>query len=818
MSKDLPKHARAVVIGGGIVGYSVAYHLTLLGWSDVVLLEQFTMAAGTTGHGAGLITQLRHTRALTDLSRYAVDLYARLEAETGQPTGFKQTGSITVARTRGRADEIERTISMAKGFGVEIHSISSQEASELWPLMNTNDVVGAMYVPKDGQTTPDATTMAMGIAATRRGAIILANVAVTGIQHKGGAVAKVNTTRGDIECEIVVNCAGMWAREIGLMAGVAIPLHAAEHAYLVTRPMDGVSPGMPSLRDPDGYIYFRRDIEDQGGMLMGGFEPIAQPWGMGGIPDHFAFGRIDANMDRYGVFVENAVQRAPSMADVDVLRWVVGPESFTPDNRYIMGEAPELRNFYVAAGLNSSGIAGAAGVGKAVAEWVVEGHPQMDLSEVDISRFHGFENGASFLYDRTVEGLGLLYAMHWPKRQPETARLTRQSPLHDRLAAVGAIFGDLRGWERPNWYAPKGIESRYEYSYHRQNWFSYSAEEHRAVRETAGIFDQTSFAKFLLQGPDAESVMQQICANDVGVEPDHVVYTTMLNERGGIEADLTVTRMASDQYMIVTGCGVARRNFTWVQRNIPDNGQVYLTDVSSAYATLGVMGPNARSILANLTDADLSNKAFPFLASKKITIAYAPVRATRITYVGELGWELYVPTEFVAGVYDAIVEAGHAHELRHTGYHAMDSLRIEKAYRSWGHDMVDMDTPLEAGLRFTVAFNKESDFIGKDALLRQLDKGLERRLAVFVLEDPEPILLGDEPIYRNGVLAGVVTSGEYGHTIGKAIGLGYVENEDGVTPAYIRSGAYEIEIATERYAAKVRMSPPYDPKGLRVHM
>jgi len=818
MPNDLPKRARAVIIGGGIVGYSVAYHLTQLGLKDVVLLEQFTMAAGTTGHGAGLVTQLRHTRALTDLSRYAADLYSRLEAETGQPTGFKQTGSITVARTQGRADEIKRTISMAKGFGVEIHGISPREAGELWPLMNTDDIVGAMWVPKDGQTTPDATTMAMGIGATRRGATILDNVTVTGIQREGGTVTRVNTSRGDIECEIVVNCAGMWAREIGLMAGVAVPLHAAEHAYLVTRPMEGVTPDMPSLRDPDGYIYFRRDIEDQGGMLMGGFEPVAQPWGMGGIPDHFAFGRIDANMDRYGVFVENALQRAPTMADVDVLRWVVGPESFTPDNRYIMGEAPELRNFYVAAGLNSSGIAGAAGAGKAVAEWIVEGHPQMDLSEVDIRRFHGFENGSKYLYDRTVEGLGLLYATHWPKRQPETARMARQSPLHDRLTAAGAAFGELRGWERPNWFAPEGVEPRYEYSYQRQNWFPYSAEEHRAVRETAGLFDQTSFAKFLLQGPDAESVLQRICANDVGVEPGHVVYTAILNERGGIEADLTVTRMAEDQYMIVTGGGVARQNFTWIKSHIPDDARAYLTDVSSAYATLSVMGPNARAILSGLTDADLSNEAFPFLASKEITIAYAPVRATRVTYVGELGWEIYVATEFIAGVYDAIIEAGRAHGLRHAGYHAMDSLRIEKAYRSWGHDIVGVDTPLEAGLRFAVAFDKDGGFIGKDALLTQLDEGIKRRLAVFVLDDPEPILLGDEPIYRDGEQAGVVTSGEYGHTIGTAIGLGYVESEDGVTPAYIRAGTYEIEIATERFAAKVRMTAPYDPKGLRVHM
>ena len=818
MASDLPDRARVVIIGGGIVGYSVAYHLTQLGWGDVVLLEQHTLAAGTTGHGAGLVTQLRHTRPLTDLSRYGVELYARLEAETGQATGFKQTGSISVARTQGRLDELKRSISMARGFGVEIEEVSPREAQRLWPLMSIDDVVGAIHVPKDGQTTPDSTTMAMGIAAARRGAAIFDNTKVTKVLHHDGAVSGVSTSRGDIECEMVVNCAGMWAREIGLTCGVNVPLHAAEHAYLVTVPMEGVTPDMPSLRDPDGYIYFRRDIEDAGGLLMGGFELTAKPWGMDGIPEDFAFGRIKVDLDHFGIFVEKALDRVPSMADVEVLRWVVGPESFTPDGRYAMGEAPELRNFFVAAGFNSSGIGAAAGAGRAIAEWMSEGHQTIDLSEVDIRRFHGFQNNAEYLRDRVVEGLGLMYAIHWPNRQPETARLSRRSPLHDRLAGLSACFGELRGFERANWFAPEGVEPKYGYSYGRQNWFEYSAQEHRAVRENVGLFDQTSFAKFMLQGRDAEAVLQRICANDVGVPPGRAVYTSMLNERGGIEADLTVTRIAADRYMIVTGCGMATRDFAWIERHIPKSAHAFLTDVSSAYAVLGVMGPRSRELLSSLTGDDLSNDAFPFMTSREIGIGYARARATRITYVGELGWELYIPTEFAVGVYDRIVAAGPEFGLRHAGYHAMESLRVEKGHRAWGHDIVDLDTPLEAGLRFAVAFDKETGFIGKDALLRQLDEGLTKRLAIFTLEDPEPLLLGEEPIYRDGVLAGRTTCGNYGHTLGRSVGMGYVENEDGVTPAYIRAGSYEIEVATERLEARVRLTPPYDPKGERIRM
>ena len=798
------------------MGCSVAYHLAKMGWKDVVVLERSAIVSGTTAHSAGLVTQLRHTRALTDISRYGVQLYQELKDETGLDTGFRQTGSISVARTQGRMDELRRMISMAKSFGVEMNEIGLDEAKELWPLLSTEGLVGAVHLPYDGETVPDSTANALATGATRRGVQIIENTPVNNILTSGGAVSGVATARGNIRCEVVVNCAGMWAREIGLSCGVSIPLHAADHAYFVTEPVPGASEDMPSLRDPDGYIYVRRYPFEGGGILIGGFEPEGVPWGMDGIPDDFSLHMLNRDWSHYDILMEKAMDRVPAIADAGVRIKLVGPESFTPDTRYIMGEAPELRNLFVAAGFNSSGVASAAGAGKAMAEWITEGEMTEDLSEVDISRFQSWANNPAYLRDRTGEALGLLYAMHWPHRQPESARNVRQSPVHQRLASQGACFGVVAGWERPNWYAPEGVDPVYEYSWGRQNWFSHSAQEHMVVRQAVGLFDQTSFAKVLLQGADAESVLQRLMANDVAVEPGSLVYTAMLNAKGGIVSDLTVNRISEDTYMIVTSAGSVTRDYTWMRRHIPDDARATLTDVSSSYAVLSVMGPRSRDLLSRLTDADLSNEAFPFLTSKDIYLGYAPVRASRITYVGELGWELYIPSEYACNVYDSIVEEGGEFGLMHAGYHALDSLRLEKAYRSWGHDITSVDTPLEAGLRFAVAFDKGVDFIGRDALLRQSERGLEKRLAIFVLEDPEPLLLGDEPIYRDGVIVGRTTSGNYGHALGRSVAMGYLENEEGATPGWIRSGSYEIEVATERFSANVRLSPPYDPKSEKI--
>ncbi len=801
-----------VVIGGGIAGCSVAYHLTKLGWRDVVLLERRDLSCGTTWHAAGLVGQLRATHNLTRLARYGTELYERLEAETGQATGFRRPGAVTLARTPERMHELKRLASMARCYDVDVEVITPAEAGRRWPLIRTDDLAGAVWLPRDGRTNPIDTTLALARGARLGGATILENTAVTDIRTRGGAVAGVRTTRGDIACEVVVNCAGMWAREVGRLAGVGVPLHASEHFYIVTEPLPGVTSDLPVLRDPDGYIYVREEV---GGLLMGGFEPVAKPWGMAGIPVDFAFSLLPEDWDHFQVLMEQAVARIPALETAPVRRHVNGPESFTPDGRYLLGEAPECRNFFVATGFNSIGIASGGGAGKAVAEWIVGGEPPMDLWDVDIRRVAPFEASPSYLRERTEEMVGRLYAMHWPFQQPTTARGVRRSVLHDRLAARGACFGAVMGWERANWFATPGLDPVYRYAWGRQNWFPCAAEEHRAVREAVGLFDQSSFAKFRLEGPDAAGVLQRLCANDVDVPPGRIVYTQMLNRHGGIECDLTVTRLREDAYFVVTAAAASTHDADWIRRNLGD-ARAVLTDVTSAFAVLGVMGPRSRALLGPLTGADLSNDAFPYLTSREVWLASAPVRASRITYVGELGWELYIPAEFAPGVHDALVAAGERLGLRHAGYHALDSLRIEKAYRSWGHDLGSEDTPLEAGLGFAVRLDKRAACIGRDALLAQRDKPLRRRLVIFTLDDPEPLLYHDEPIWRDGVLVGRLTSGAYGHTLGRAVGLGYVEHADGVTDAFVASGRWDVEIACERVPARAQLTPPYDPKSLRV--
>src|SRR5262245_55782918 len=709
MAASVPRHARVVVIGGVIVGCSVAYHLTKLGWRDVVLLERRELSCGTTWHAAGLVGQLRSSHNLTRLARYGAVLYEQLEAETGQATGFRRSGSISVARTAERMVELKRGASMARCFGVEVEVISPGEAGRLWPLLRTDDLAGAVWLPRDGRTNPIDTTLAMARGARNGGATIVENVAVTGIRRTNGAATGVSTDAGDIGCEVVVNCAGMWGREVGRMAGVAVPLHAAEHFYIVTEPMAGIPHDLPVLRDTDGHIYAREEV---GGLLMGGFEPVAKPWGMDGIPPDFAFSLLAEDWDHFRVLMEQACVRIPALETAPVRRHVNGPESFTPDNRYMLGEAPELRNFFVAAGFNSVGIASAAGAGQALAEWIVGGEPSMDLWDVDIRRFTPFQGNARYLRERTTEVVGLLYAMHWPFRQPETARGVRRSMLHDRLAARGAAFGVVAGWERANWFATPGMEPRYVYTYGRPNWFSCAAGEHRAVREAVGLFDQSSLTKLRLEGPDATATLQRLCANDVNVPPGRIVYTQMLNARGGIECDLTVTRLAADAFLVVTVAAAAIHDADWIRRGLA-GARVILTDLTSAFTVLGLMGPCARDLLARVTSADGPNAAFPFGASREIEVGYATVRATRITYVGELGWELYVPKEFAPGVYEDIVGAGAEFRLRHAGDHAMESLPLEKGYRSWGHDISGDDTPLEAGLAFAVAFKKEG-FVGRE--------------------------------------------------------------------------------------------------------
>jgi 4-methylaminobutanoate oxidase (formaldehyde-forming) len=704
---------------------------------------------------------------------------------------------------------------MARAFGVPAEPVTPKRVQELWPLMNTSDLIGAIHFPEDGSTNPADTTMAFAKGARAGGARLIEDCKVTGVRTKNGRALGVTTEAGDVSAEIVVNCAGLWGREVGKMAGVDVPLHACEHFYIVTESMN-VPATLPVMRDMDACAYYK---EDAGKLLIGAFEPKAKPWGVNGIPEDFCFTELPEDFDHFEPVLQGAMHRVPRLAETGIRKFFNGPESFTTDQRYLIGPSLELENFYVAAGFNSVGIQSAGGVGMALAHWIVEGHPPFDLWDVDSRRSMPHQNNKTFLIDRVSEALGLLYAMHWPYRQFETARDVRKTPLYERLKAHNACFGEVAGWERANWFAPKGVEPKYQYSFKRQNWFEYCAQECRATRTAVGLFDQSTFAKFTVRGPDAESVLQRICANDVGGAPGRAVYTQWLNERGGIEADLTVTRLADDAYMVVTAAATARRDLLWLRKHIPSDVRAAVEDITSAYAVLGVMGPNSRALLQKLTTTDLTNATFPFGTSREIEIGYARLRASRISYMGELGWELYVPTEFAVGVFDRIVEEGTSHGLKLCGMHAMDSLRIEKAYRHWGHDIGEEDTPIEAGLGFVVAYDKKIPFIGRDALLKQKGQGkLTKRLVQFALEDPEPLLYHNEPIYRDGGLVGYTSSAAYGHTLGRAIALGYVNAPEGVDQAYIDSGKFEIEVACKRYPARVSLRPLYDPRSERMRV
>ena len=809
----LPSHARVVIVGGGIIGTSVAYHLTKLGWRDVVLLEQGSISGGTTWHAAGLVGQLRASSNLTRLIRYSADLYGRLEAETGQATGWKRCGSLSVARTAERMVQLERNAALARSYGIDAEVISAKRAGERYPLMRTDDLVGAVWIPGDGKANPADITQALARGARAGGVAIHEGVRVTGVRLELGGVAGVETSQGSIATENLVNCAGMWARELGRLSGVTVPLHACEHMYIVTNPIDGVTSDLPVLRDADGHIYFKEEVA---GLLMGGFDPWAKPWGMDGIPEGFSFGTLPEDWDKFEILMHNAIQRVPALASAQVRLLMNGPESFTPDNYFILGEAAEVRRYYVGAGFCSGGIAAAGGAGRALAEWIVEDRPPMDLWQADIRRFAPFHGNPEFLRERASEGVGVHYFVAFPNRELETGRGLRLSPLYERLRDRRACFGNKMGWERANWFAPQGVTPETIYSFGRQNWFPSVAAEHRACREAVAVFDQTSFSKFRLEGPDAEAALQGLCANDVAVEPGRMVYTGMLNERGGFESDLTVTRMSGDAYLIVTGSAQTTRDAHWIRRHIPEGARATLTDVTGAYAVLGVMGPRARDLLARLTRADLSNEAFPFATSREVWLGRAPVRASRITYVGELGWELYVPVEFAAGVYDALHAAGGDLGLVDAGYYAIESLRVEKAYRAWGRELTTDDTPLEAGLGFAVRFDKEAPFMGREALLAQRARPLGKRLVSFVLDDPEALPWGDEPIWCEGAIVGSTTSAAYGHTLGRAVAMGYVRRPEGVDAAYLATARFEIEIGGLRFAARGGLRAPYDPDGTRV--
>ncbi len=810
---SIPTSARAVIIGGGVSGCSVAYHLAKMGWTDVVLLERKQLTSGTTWHAAGLIGQLRGSANMTRLAKYSADLYVKLAAETGVETGMRQVGSISVALTQHRHEELLRQATVARIFDVDVTEISPSEVKAMYPHLNVSDVVGAVHLPLDGQCDPGNIAMALAKGARMRGAQIFEHTKVTGVTKAGGRATGVdyidaNGVPGHIATDVVVNCGGMWGRDLAAQSGVTLPLHACEHFYLITEPVAGLG-HLPVLRVPDECAYYKSDA---GKMMIGAFEPKAKPWGMGGIHEDFMFDTLPEDWDHFQPILEDAMNRMPLFQTAGIHTFFNGPESFTPDDRYYLGEAPELGGYWIAAGYNSVGIAGSGGAGMALAHWIVEGEAPFDLWEVDIRRAQPFQKNRKYLKERVSETLGLLYADHFPYRQMATSRGVRRTPLHEHLKARGAVFGEVAGWERANWYAREGQAREYQYSWKRQNWFDNQKAEHLAVRNGVGFFDMTSFGKIRVEGRDACAFLNKVCGNEMDVPVGRIVYTQMLNARGGIESDLTVTRLSETAYLAVVPGATLQRDLAWMRRHVGDAFAV-ITDITAAESVLCVMGPKAREVMQAVSPNDFSNEAHPFGTAKEIEIGMGLARAHRVTYVGELGWELYVSADQTAHVFEALDATG---LMTLCGLHTLDSCRIEKAFRHFGHDITDEDHVLEAGLGFAVRTKKPA-FIGRDAVLKKQEAGLNRRMVQFRLTDPEPLLFHNEAIVRDGKIVGPVTSGNYGHHLGGAIGMGYVPCQ-GQSEADVLASTYEIEVAGVRHKAVASLVPMYDPKAARVKM
>ena len=813
---DMPNTARVVIIGGGVIGCSVAYHLAKLGWMDVVLLERKQLTSGTTWHAAGLIAQLRATANMTKLAKYSQELYGNLEAETGVSTGFKRCGSITVALTEERKEEIFRQAAMARAFGVEVEEISPAEVKAKYEHLNIDDVTAGVYLPLDGQGDPANIALALAKGARQNGALVKERTKVTGIRKSGRKVTGVDwvsddgQNQGHIECDMIVNCAGMWGHEVGKMSGVNVPLHACEHFYIVTEAITDLTQ-MPVLRVPDECAYYK---EDAGKMLLGAFEPNAKPWGMDGISDKFEFDQLPEDFDHFEPILEYAINRMPMLAEAGIHTFFNGPESFTPDDAYHLGLAPEMDNVWVAAGFNSIGIQSAGGAGMALAQWMDDGQKPFDLGDVDVSRMQPFQGNKTYLFERSKETLGLLYADHYPYRQKATARGVRRTPFHQHLLDQGAVMGEIAGWERANWFANEGQEREYQYTWKRQNWFENSAAEHRAVRENVGMYDMTSFGKLRVEGPDAEAYLNYIGGGDYSVPNGKIVYTQFLNNRGGIEADVTITRLTETSYLVVTPAATRLADQTWMERN-KGNFNVVITDVTAGEGVLAIMGPNARKLLEKVSPADFSNATNPFGTAQEIELGMGLARAHRVTYVGELGWEIYMSSDMAGHAFETLFDAGQDMDLKLCGMHMMDSCRIEKGFRHFGHDITCEDNVIDAGLGFAVKTTKECDFIGKQAVIERKTSGPKNRMVQFKLTDPEPLLFHNEPIIRNGEYVGYLSSGSYGHTLGGAIGMGYVPC-DGESAADVLGSTYEIDVCGVKVKAEASLKPMYDPKSERV--
>jgi sarcosine dehydrogenase len=806
----LPTQAQIIVIGGGIIGCSTAYHLARDHKADVLLLEQGKITSGSTWHAAGLVGQLRSSASITKVLKYSVDLYKGLAAETGLDTGWKMTGCLRLATTEDRWTEYKRLATTARSFGMDMELVSPGEVKAMWPLMDTSDLIGASWLPTDGQASPSDITQSLAKGARMHGAKIVEGVTVTGFRMDGRRITHVETSQGDIACDKVVNCGGMWARQLGAMAGVAVPLHPVKHQYIITERIDGLSPDAPTLRDPDRRTYFKEEV---GGLVMGGYEPNPQGWVTGDIPPNWEFRLFDDDFDHFGQHLEQAIARVPALEQTGVKQMINGAESFTPDGNFILGSAPECDNMYVGAGFNAFGIASGGGAGWVLAEWVMRGEAPLDLWAVDIRRFSALHRDRDWVATRTLEAYGKHYTVAFPHEEYDSGRPRITSPLYQRLQAKGAVFGSKLGWERPNWFAPEGTPARDVYSMGRQNWFVPVGDEHKHVRAHAGLFDQSSFAKYELSGPKAAEALEAICANRVARDVGRLTYTQLLNSRGGIEADLTVARLAEDRFYIVTGTGFRTHDYGWIADHLPNSG-VSFEDVTEGWGTLSLMGPRARAILAAVTAEEVSNTALPFGSARMLTIAGVKVRALRVTYVGELGWELHCPIDDLGRVYDALMAADP--ELRPIGYRALESLRLEKGYRAWSSDITPNDTPFEAGLGWAVKLKTTTAFLGRAALEAGLGKPLTKSLVTFTVDDPGAALVGRETILRDGQAVGYLTSGGYGYSIGKSIGLGYVRHDPGVTEPWLQAGSYALVIAGEETPARLSLEPLIDPEGARI--
>jgi 4-methylaminobutanoate oxidase (formaldehyde-forming) len=808
---DLPSQARVVIIGGGVGGCSIAYHLTQMGWRDVVVLERSELTSGSTFHSAGLVGQLRSDVNLTKMIRYSTDLYRRIQAETGVDPGWREVGSLRLAASPERLEELKRQVALSRSFGLPLDLISPAEAFELFPLMEMGGVEGAVYLPTDGFIDPTGLTMALAAGAKARGAVFHTQTRVQSLEIRDGRIEAVLTDRGRIEAEVVVNAAGQWCGEIASLAGVSLPVVPMAHLYLITKPIAGVKSTFPTVRDPDLLIYFREEV---GGLVAGGYERKPAPWGLDGIPEDFNNKLLPPDWDRFTPLMENSIRRVPALESAEVVQLINGPEGFSPDGEFLLGPTP-VKGFWVAAAFCAHGLAGAGGTGKVMAEWIIDGHPEWDIWRLDLRRFGSQYKNQAYAVARTVETYSKYYDIHYPNEERESERGLRLSPAYPRLRALGAVFGEKAGWERPNWFAPHEAEADHGHEpvgWARHHWSPAIEVEHRATRERVALFDETSFSKIEVRGPGALEVLQYLCANNVDKPVGSITYTSMLNSRGGIECDFTITRIGEDRFLIITGSAFGQHDLSWIRLHLPDGASVDVEDVGSSYACLGLFGPKAREVLGRVTRDDISNAAFPYMASRRVTLGGASALALRVTYVGELGWEIYTSMEDGARLWDALWEAGQPDGLTAAGYRAIDSLRLEKGYRYWSLDISPDYTPFEAGLGFAVKLNK-GEFLGREALVRQKAGGIQRKLCCLTLTDPATLAIGNEPIRRRGQdeVVSWVTSGGYGYSVRKNIAYAYLPID--LAPA---GSAFDIEILGERIPARVEVEPLWDPKNERV--